>query len=154
GPVIANLKMIRGLFSVVLTIACLQSWLFLPAYSQNTPALSPEAAQCASILGILPEAEQIVSARHSGVANREILSHRAHALRKIFQGVLQVQSAESHLEMEMNYTYNLMAREQRRIGTVNQLFNVANFLQFGVLYTIEPASRIHHQFTQSAICTV
>ena len=78
---------------------------------------------------------------------------RAHSLRKILQGALEVQVAENHLETEMAYTYDVMEREQRKINTVNQLFTILNFLQFGVLYTIEPYSRIDHRFIQSAICT-
>lgn len=125
----------------------------MPAQSIGEELLTPEAAQCADILGIRQEAEQVVSRRRAGAHGEELNGLRARVLRKILQGVLEVQVAESRLEMEMAYTYDVQQRTQRRINTVNQLFNIANFLQFGVLYTIEPFSRIHKQFIQSAICT-
>jgi hypothetical protein len=129
-----------------------------PAWSLVTPlsgsgALSAPAAQCADILGIRQDAEQLAAWRKSGANNPELNELRAHTLRRILQGTVQVQIAENRLQTEQAYTYDVLDRETRKINTVNQLFTIANFLQFGVLYTIEPFSRIQKLFIQSAICT-
>jgi hypothetical protein len=145
----------RDIFCV---ICCLlvQPWcLLLPVQAKNS--ISQEAAQAADILGIRREVEQLVAVRQGplGMESEKLHANQysAQILRKILQAVLQVQAAENRLETELSYTYDVMSREQRKISNVNQFFNIFNFLQFGTLYTIEPYSRIHKQFKQSAICT-
>ena len=144
---------LRMILAAAFTAQLILPWLALPALSSGSEFLTADAAQCADILGIRQEAEEIVSSYRRGTPDGQLLDLRAHALRKILQGALQVQAAENHLEMEMAYTYHAREAAQRRINTVNQFFNIANFLQFGILYTIEPYSREHKQFVQSAICT-
>jgi hypothetical protein len=144
-----------------------QPYLFLAAFantssdvfssSTTNSSLTADAAQAADILGIRQEAEQIITLRNHGINTegelQQLNAYRAVVLRKIFRAVIQVQSAKSRLEAEQAYSYDVLTRTERKISTVNQFFNIFNFLQFGVLYTIEPYSRIHKQFKQSAICT-
>lgn len=137
----------------LLAVLLIQPWLSLRALSLDELQLSAEAAQCADILGIHSEIDQIIAIRRTGASGANLNKLRSRALRRIFQGILEVQVAESRLEMEQAYTYDVMQREQRKINTVDQLFNIANFLQFGVLYTLEPWARINHQFKESAIFT-
>jgi hypothetical protein len=146
-------SLLRSIFLGIIACLIVQPWFALPASSIDNEPLTAEAAQCADILGIREEANQIVSLRRAGTGGPQLNELRSRALRKILQGTLQVQIAENRLETEMAYAYDVLAREQRKVNTVNQLFNIANFLQFGVLYTIEPYSRIDHRFIQSAICT-
>lgn len=117
------------------------------------------ASQTASILGIAEEVERLAALRNAGAAahvqsRAEMLRLRGKVLRRIMQAVFQVQEAEDKLECEMAYAYNVQARQQRKVDRVNQAFNAANFTQLGVLYgTVEPYSRIHNQFIQSAVGT-
>lgn len=140
-----------------------QPWLFLspafvsPAFA-SANMLSGEAAQASEILGIRQEVEQLVALRSTeNFSKREqpqLNAKRAFVLRKIFEAVLQVQAAENRLEFELEYTYNVLNREQRKVNTVNQAFNVVNFAQLSTLYGLfEPYSRMHKQFKQSAIGT-
>ena len=84
----------------------------------------------------------------------ELVYLQGRVLRKIMQAVFQVQAAEDRLESEMAYAYDMQARQRRKIDRVNQGFNAFNFAQLGILYgIIEPYSRIHKQFIQSAVGT-
>lgn len=145
-------------------VCCLlvQPWLFLsPAFVAPATAaglLPLDATQAADILGIRQEVEELVSLRGSKASSaheqHQLTAKRAFVLRKIFEAVLQVQAAENHLEFELEYTYNVLNREQRKVNTVNQIFNVANFAQLSTLYGLfEPYSRLNKQFKQSAIGT-
>lgn len=141
--------------SALFCLLILQPWFLMsPAHAVGLN-LSPQAAQLADIIGIRRETEAIVSLHQNGPVSdndrNQLNSYRALVFRKILQAVLEVQNAENRLEMEMAYTYDVLAREQRKINTVNQLFTSFNFLQFGIIYTIQPRSRIHKQFKQSAI---
>ncbi len=111
----------------------------------------------ADILGVRDDAEQIITLRKGGDRSdgtrNQLAVLRSRVLRKIFQGLLEVQNGENKLEVEIAYTYDVLARAQRKQSTVNELFNIANFLQFGTLYTIEPFLRIHKKFNNSAILT-
>lgn len=136
----------------------IQPWCLAVSADAINGSLTPEAAQTADILGIRQEAEQIISLRNSGanldVERHQLNDHRARVLRKIFEAVLQLQAAENQLEIEIDYTKDAIAREQRKANNVNQFFNTLNFAQLGVLYgMVEPYSNIHNKFTQSAICT-
>ncbi len=121
------------------------------------PALAADAAQVAEIIGIRQEAEVILARQNRLITDDErhrFNSLRAKVLRRIFEAVLQVQSAENQLELEMAYAYDVLARERRKTNTVNEFFNVFNFAQLSVLYGfIEPYSRLKNQFTQSAVGT-
>lgn len=144
----------------VLVAACLviQPWfLAFPAYCDSS-SLPVSVAQTAEIIGIRQEAEEIASLRRVGalsaVERRRFSVRRALALRKIFEAVLQLRAAENRLEFELDYAYDVLAREQHRNNTVNQLFNVANFAQLSTLYGFfEPYSRLNEKFKQSAIGT-
>ena len=122
-----------------------------PQISASTvPGFSADSLQTARLLGIDGDVASL-QADHSQTARSNRL--RSRVIRRLMHGMLQVQIAENRLESEMAYTYDVLSREQRKVATVNQFFNVLNFMQFSVLYTIEPYSRIHKQFKQSAICT-
>jgi len=142
----------------ILICLLIQPWNLAAAADASSGVITPEAAKTADILGIRHEAEQIISLRKSG-ANSEsernqLNDSRARVLRKIFEAVLQLQAAESQLEIEIDYTKDAIAREQRKANKVNQVFNILNFAQLGVLYgMLEPYSNIHNQFTQAAILT-
>jgi hypothetical protein len=142
----------------VLICLALQPWFLCVAAFSSDELLSADAAQTADILGIRREAEQIVSLRRSRSFSEserhQFNTHRALVLRKVFEAVLQVKSAENRLELEMAYAYDVLSRERRKIDTVNQLFNGFNFAQLSVLYGfIEPYSRLKEQFIQSAVGT-
>lgn len=148
----------RSFAALACLLILIQPWfLAIPAFSSDE-SLTPDAAQAAEIIGIRPAVEQIVSLRRNGAISgserHELNNKRAFVLRRIFEAVLQVQAAENHLEVESEYVYDIMSREQGKTNTVNQLFNVANFAQLSTLYGFfEPYSRINLQFKQSAIGT-
>ncbi len=149
-----------GCSRAVCILACLliQPWYLAVSAATSNGALTPEAAQTADILGIRQEAEQIVSLHRSGVNSdgerHQLNDHRARVLRRIFEATLQLQAAESQLEMEIDYTKDAISREKRKNNNVNQFFNTLNFAQLGVLYgMVEPYSNLNNKFTQSAICT-
>lgn len=114
------------------------------------PGFSAASHQTAHLLGI---DDDIASLQADHGLSSRTNSLRSKVVRRLMHGILQVQIAENRLESEMAYTYDVLSREQRKVATVNQFFNVLNFMQFSVLYTVEPYSRIHKQFKQSAICT-
>lgn len=147
----------RKLLAVLICLLIQPFYLVIPA-SASDGLLTPDAAQAADIIGVRQEAEQIVALRGRGGLSEsergQLNTYRALVLRKILVAVLQVQAAENRLESEMAYTYDVLARENRKIDTVNQFFNIANFTQLCILYGIvEPYSRIHRQFIQSAVGT-
>ena len=137
---------------VVCIFACLliQPWhLAVSADTTEGSLLGAGAAQTADILGIRQEAEQIISLRRGASSDSEkhqLNNGRAYVVRRIFEAMLQLQAAESQLEFEINYTYDAVAREQRKENTVNQLFNVANFAQGGTFGIIEPVADFRSQF--------
>ncbi len=154
--------LIRGRCSrAVCILVCLmlsQPWYLAVSADASNGALLPEAAQAADILGIREEAEQVISLRKSGansdIERHQLNNHRAQVLRRIFEAVLQLRSAESHLEIEIDYTKDAIAREQRKANKVNQFFNILNFAQLGILAgMIVPYSNINEKFTQAAVCT-
>src|SRR5688572_29294167 len=108
-----------SLRSAVSVLACLliQPWYLAVSADATDGALTPDAAQTADILGIRQEAEQIISLRRGASSDSErhqLNNYRAFVLRKIFEAILQLQAAESQLEFEINYTYDAIAREQRK----------------------------------------
>lgn len=124
----------------------------------TTGGLNAQDAQTADILGIRQEVERLNYLRHANASESgyrsEQLRLRGKILRKIMQAVFQVQAAEDRLESEMAWAYDMQARQRRKVDRVNQGFNAFNFAQLGILYgIIEPYSRIHKQFTQSAVGT-
>ena len=132
--------LIRGRCSrAVCVLVCLliQPWHIAVSANAINGDLTPEAALAADILGIRQEAEQIASLRRSGansdIERHQFNDHRARVLRKIFEAVLQLQAAESQLEIEIDYTKDAIAREQRKANKANQIFNTLNFAQLGVL---------------------
>jgi len=163
----------RFLRNAVCITACLlvQPW-YLAAAADTTAGAIPlkgalpgdgiltaDAAQTADILGIRPQAEQIIALRRSGVSSeseRHRLNNlRAIVLRKVFEADLQTQSAESRLEFEIAYAYDAIMRQQRKENAVNQVFNAANFTQSGVLGITATVSDLHNKFvaesTQSLV---
>ncbi|HEY9785720.1 MAG TPA: hypothetical protein V6D17_09985 [Candidatus Obscuribacterales bacterium] len=125
--------------------------------SYSAGSLSADAAQAADILDVRREAEQIVAWRASGGPvdqDGQLLRQRSLVLRKILLAVLQVQSVESRLEMETAYAYDLLRKDERKVNSVNQMLNIANFAQLGTLYGLfEPYSRISEKFLQGKIAT-
>lgn len=151
-------QLFRKGMAVLLCCLLLQTcFISLPASAETESLLTPDAAGIADILGVRKDAEDIIVLRKSGdrsdSARNQLNVYRSRVLRKIFQGLLEVQNGENKLEVEIAYTYDVLAREQRKQSNINELFNLANFLQFGTLYTIEPFLRIHKKFNNSAILT-
>lgn len=143
------------LSAIFLCVLILQPWCICSVYALNRP-LGAQAAQAAEILGIRAEVEQLISSPlpDNLGASQRLVTLRSFCLRRILQGILQVQSAENRLEMEMAYAYDMMSRKQRQTSAINEAFNIANFTQLAVLYgLVEPYSRIAEKFKQSAVCT-
>lgn len=138
-------------------MACLliQPWYLAQTADASSGALTSDAAQTADILGIRREAEQIISLRRSGASSdtekHQLNNYRALVLRKIFEAILQLQAAESQLEFEVSYSYDAMAREQRKENVANQFFNIANFAQAGAFGVIGPYCDIHGKFVAESI---
>ena len=143
----------RSFLISILILLLLQPWFLTADTRAAVSSLSAEAAQVAEILGVKKEAEQIHAYYNRGEHTPNLSRLRALVLRKILLATLQVKSAENKLLTEIAYTNHVMARDQRHQNFVNEVFTIANFLQFGILYSIEGRSRIHNQFTQSAVCT-
>ncbi len=147
---------IYKLFAISLCLL-IQPWYSCAAVLAQGASLTPEAAQAADILGIRQEAEAIAAQKRGSASapdSQQLFASKALVLRKILQGILQIQAAENRLESEMAYTYDQVAKQQRKTNTVNQAFNILNFGQLGALYGLmEPISRIHKQFIQSAVGT-
>lgn len=147
----------------------MQTWAILPTTANTTNSISSGAvnnstisaktAQTADILGVRSEIERLQDLKSAlaggdNAARQEIISLRGRVLRKTMQAAFQVQAAEDRLESEMAYAYDMQARQRRKIDRINQGFNAFNFAQLGILYGIvEPYSRIHKQFIQSAVGT-
>ncbi|MBX9877579.1 MAG: hypothetical protein K2Y22_03900 [Candidatus Obscuribacterales bacterium] len=136
--------------ATILCVLTIQPWLTHPAIASSVQ-LSPSAAQAADILGINTDVEQLLG---GSVDRQKSVQLRAFCLRRILQGILQVQSAENRLEVEMAYAYDMLSKKQRQTNTINEAFTVANFSQLAVLYGLfEPYSRIAKKFKQSAVGT-
>jgi hypothetical protein len=132
-------------------LACLliHPWYLDVSADAADGALTPDAAQTADILGIRQEAEQIISRRRgpsSGSERHQLNNYRGFVLRRIFEAILQLQAAESQLEFEINYTYDAIAREQRKENRFNQFLNAANFAQAGTFGIIGPVADLHNKF--------
>lgn len=113
-----------------------------------------DALQASEILGIKNEVLRLKQLHEQGVkTGEEELTLRSLILRKILIGFLEVRRACNKTEVELAYTYDVMKREQKRNQAINEFLNLFNFAQLSVLYTLEPRSRIHKQFTQSGIMT-
>lgn len=150
-----NHRLLLRISTAILCVLILHPWLAVSAIAYDRQ-LSPQAAQAADILGIRSEAEQLVAsaAADNSADKQRIVALRAFCLRRILQGILQVQTAENRLEIEMTYAYDMMGRKQRQVNAINECFNIANFTQLAVLYgLVEPYSRIAEKFKQSAVCT-
>lgn len=142
----------------VFSCLLVQQWFFITPVFSSDEKLAVDAVQTAEIIGIRQEAEQIASLLQYGALSagerHKLNTTKAFVLRRVFEAVLQVHAAENRLDMELAYAYDVMAREQRKTNTVNQLFNVVNFAQLSTLYGFfEPYSRLHDQFKQSSIGT-
>ncbi|HEY9677651.1 MAG TPA: hypothetical protein V6C76_06565 [Drouetiella sp.] len=146
-----------GASSLPTSIAALGS----PSDSVNTDAISPastvsvsngltaDAAQTADVLDVRQLSERVIRLRQDSktdIEKRQLNDERALLLRRIFEAVLQLQSAESQLEFEISFTYDAIAREQRRENTVNQIFNAANFAQSGTFGIIGPVADLNNHF--------
>lgn len=107
----------------------------------------------AQILGIEGEVQNILQLKQQGKASPELLQLKASVLKKILLGSLEVTSACNKLDAELTYTYDVVRNQEAKIAKVNELFNLANFCQFGVLYSLEGKSRLEDKFPQSAILT-
>lgn len=113
------------------------------------------AFNAATILGVTDQVERILKLRQEGTANStESLQLKAYVLRKILQASLEVVAACNKLDAELTCTYDVVRNQQAKIGSVNALFNLANFCQFGTLYSLEGMSRLQDKFPQSAILTL
>jgi hypothetical protein len=114
--------------------------------------------QAAEILQIRPEVDRLLilekQADSNGTPNEELLALRALVVRKVFLGFLDVRRACNKIDIELDYTYGVMGREQAKRDTVNRWLNTANFAQFAVLYTMQPYARINKNFKESAILTL
>lgn len=124
------------------------------ASTSAEPQPASEAYQAAEILGIRAQVDQLLRLQreeNSASSRNEILSLRALVLRKILLGFLQVRRAGNKTDVELSYAYDVMYREQHKDAALYQRLNLLNFAQLSVLYTLEPRSRIHKQFTQSSV---
>lgn len=127
---------------ILCALLCLLIQPFNACFAEESSSVKTGTQQTADLLGI-----------GDAVYAKDIAS-REHVFRKILRAVMDVQSAENRLEMELTYTYDVLRREQRRISDVDQLFNIANFSQLGVLLALENYLVIHKQFKASAILTM
>lgn len=121
---------------------------------ENLPALrgtDDDVEQAAQILGVQNDLAQLRSLSAGTEWSERERQLRQHILRRVLLGSLEVRRACNKIDLELAYTYALMQKHQRRQDTVNQMFTLANFLQFGILYSLEGQSRILEQFKQSAI---
>jgi len=113
--------------------------------------------QAAEILGVREQLDQLLVLQRSETTSEEkalrMLDLRGRILRKVLLGVLEVRTACNKLEIESALTYHALDREQRRLDSVNELFNLANFIDFGTLYTMEGAARLDKQFIASRVFT-
>lgn len=137
--------------SAICILACLlvQPWYLAVSAAASDGALTAQAGQIADILGIRKEAEQIIflrSAPGSASDRHRLNNYRSFVLRRVFEAILQLQSAESQLEFEINYTYDAITRQQRKVNTVNQFLNAANFTQAGTFGIIEPVADMRSKF--------
>ena len=112
-----------------------------------------EAMQAAEILGVKSELQRFrnLQAGASESYENETLALKSLLLRKTLLGFIQVRQASNKADVELSYTYDNYYREQRKLGYTLELFNLLNFSQLSVLYTVAPWSRINKQFIQSSI---
>jgi len=121
------------------------------------PAGDASGMQAADILGVREQLDQLMQLQKSGDVSVEtslrMLDLRGRILRKVLLAILEVRSACNKLEIESALTYHALDREQRKIDSADEFFNLANFYDFGTLYTLEGASRIDKKFIQSRVFT-
>ncbi len=127
------------LLQTLLTQAC------LPAYSAASTNSADTALETAKILEVDAELKEIRAADQS-TDGQHVNNLRWRIARKVLSGLIQVQTMENRIESDVAYTYDWLSREERKVDKVNALFNLANFLQFGTLYTLEPYFRINKAF--------
>lgn len=113
-----------------------------------------KALQAAEILGVSSDVQDLLSWRNRQESPERVTAVRARVLRRTLLGYLEVRSACNRIEMELAYTYDVLGRLQRRNDTVNNFFNLANFIQFGTLYSTAAKSRIQEKFIQSSDLTL
>lgn len=146
-------KLALKLFCLILSL----SFVVPPSMARSVSssvAEDPHAQQAANILGIGSQVDRLLQIRSSASPHDpDVLALRGLILRKILLGTLEVRQACSAIDAELAYTYELSQKERHRQDTVNELFNLTNFVQFGTLYSLEGRSRNHKQFVQSAILT-
>ncbi len=147
---------IQRAWCVILATLLLMSPLRCYATEPATPQVVENsrrllATQCADILGVRKQLDQLLLLRESGQADSsEATALRAKILRKILVGYLDVRRSTNKLELELSYTYAILDREHRKQDDINQFLNLVNFAQFSVFYTLEPYMRIHKHFKTSA----
>lgn len=113
-----------------------------------------EALQAAEILGVSSDVQDLVSWKNRQDSSERVSAVRTRVLRRLLMGYLESRSASNKIEMEISYTYDVLSRLQRRNDTVNNLFNLANFVQFGTFYSTAAKSRIQKKFIQSSDLTL
>jgi hypothetical protein len=120
-------------------------------------ATPPADAQSAiDILNIKPEVDRLLalsSQNPNGPQSHELLALRALIVRKIFLGFLDVRRACNKVDIELDYTYGVLRKQETRQGNVSYIINQLTFAQFAALYTLQPYAREGKNFKESAILT-
>lgn len=113
-----------------------------------------DAMQAAEVLGVSDQVRKLDELHKRGdKSSDDELTLRAQILRRILYGFLEVRKACNRTDVEIAYAFDVMEKDRRKVAFVNHLLTVLTFAQLSVLYTLEPRSRIHKQFVQSAIMT-
>ena len=124
-----------------------------PSPSQST--LDSRAMQAADLIGVRKQVEEIVSFQKGRYDRQNVPLHlidlRGRTYQSIMGGVCDVRVATNKIERELTYTYAQYRKEVSKIQEVDQMFNLMNFAQFSVLYSLEGLSRQKNQFNQSSI---
>lgn len=159
GPLGTTMRILCVLLSILMLFqqSCLAQVLPTTTLPTADTGDSPEVVQACQILGVQSQYEQLKSLYAmqdlSGPEGEEALELKSHILRQIMLSALEVRESCNKLDIELAYTYGVLYRAQSHVDMVNNLFNLANFCQFGVLYSIEGYSRLKKQFVQSGILT-
>lgn len=113
--------------------------------------------QAAAILGIEREVKEVLDLKKAGgqdaTSRERLVALRSRILRKILIGSIETDVACEKIEREITFTYDLLRKEEAALTRADDLFNLANFFQFGTLYSLEAYSRLQGKFQNSAIMT-
>lgn len=125
------------------------AWIPTAEAAQLAPG-SARANQTAQILGVSAELEALQGGA-ADLATRDRL--RAKIMNRILLGYLEVRETSDRIDVDLDNAYGAIAGLASRQQLGARLANTANFIQFGVLFTLGACLRLDKQFLAAKYLT-